>query len=89
MNDFLTFRRMVVPIAVQVLWWLGNLGMVAIFFAGLSTLSDEIGGWSFPVMIVAVVLAFLWWRFVCELVLVIFRINETLSEIRRELRKEE
>ena len=84
MNDILTFRRMVIPVAIQVVWWLGNLMAVIGFFGGLT---QEPRGVEVLILIIGVPMWLLFWRFLCELVMVIFRMNETLSDIRRELRK--
>lgn len=90
MDDFLKFRKMITPVIIQVLFYvlagltaLGGLGMmiaspfqrygggVGLFFSGLVTL--VLG----PVIV----------RIYCELLILFFRMNETLTEIKNSLAK--
>ncbi len=89
MNEFLTFRRMILPVIIQVVWWIGNLAIVFTFFGSWAALNEVVGGLSFPVSILVAVVSFFWWRCLCEFLMIVFRINETLSDIRRELREKE
>ena len=78
--DFLVFRRMVVPVLVQVLFWIG----VALCIIGALVL---IAGGGALLGLVLLFLGPFMGRIYCELVMVIFRINETLSDIKNELRR--
>jgi hypothetical protein len=86
MEDFLKFRKMITPAIIQVLFWvgvvfsiLGGLGVMVVgliydggaaaFFSGL--LSIILG----PVVV----------RIYCELLILFFRMNETLTEIKNSL----
>lgn len=89
MDDFLKFRKMITPTIIQVLFYvlagltaLSGLGMmiaspfqryggVGLFFSGLVTL--VLG----PVIV----------RIYCELLILFFRMNETLTEIKNGLAK--
>jgi hypothetical protein len=91
MNDFLAFRRMVAPVIIQVLFWIGTAlciiaGLVAI--GGAELLSAR-GGPSAPLAVLGgiayLILGPLVVRIYCEILIVVFRMNETLTEIRNSL----
>ncbi len=89
MEDYLTFRKMITPIIIQILFWIGAVGSVllALFliFSGATT-SDGGGG----LVLTGLVMLFLGpiiVRIYCELLILIFRINETLTEIKNSLEK--
>jgi len=83
-RDFLAFRRMVTPVIIQVIFWIGvvvcvltgltqlamalNFGSIAGFLMALGTLI--IG----PIMV----------RVYCELLILLFRIYDTLQEIKNQ-----
>ena len=75
MQDLLSFRRMITPVLVQILFWLGIVvvvigGLVALFGgAPLEGLVALIFG---PIVV----------RVYCELTIVIFKIHEALEAIR-------
>ncbi len=89
-KDFLTFRRMVTPIIIQILFWVGVvlaiIGGIVMFFGGLiGGISDGDVGAIFGALIgapIATVVGLLLVRLYTELLIVIFRINETLTDIR-------
>lgn len=89
--DYLLFRRMIVPIIVQILFWLGILGSVVFsvvqFSMGIANInrpgSTALILTSPLILIIGPLLS----RVYAELLIVIFRINETLTEIREELKK--
>lgn len=85
-GEFFAFRQMVTPIVIQVLFWLGIVVVVvvgvimmigafqfgaAFFFGGLGYL---ILG---PILV----------RIYCELLIIFFRMNDTLNDIRDDLRR--
>lgn len=82
LSDFLSFRRMVTPLIIQVLFWLGAgvcaLGGLITFVAGVS--NNEAGGalLGLLILIVGPFAVRIW----CELCILFFRMNETLTEIR-------
>ena len=92
MQDFLMFRRMVTPIMIHIYFWSGIIGA---FVGGValgiyaSSLTDD-GSFQFVLGLIAFILAFivcsLFWKTMCEVLVIFFRMNETLSEMRRELR---
>ena len=86
MNDFLTFRRMILPIAIQVLYWLAT---VAVVFSVLSLLSRLGGALGLLLGIPTLVLGLLFVRIFSEISIVPFRINETLTDIRKLIVRQE
>jgi len=85
MWDFLTFRKMLTPIVIQVLFWLsvvacilGGIGAILVGIARIDRTPELIG-----IGILAVVFGPLVMRIYCEWLIVLFRINDTLTDIRR------
>ena len=86
MGDFLAFRRMITPVIIQVLFWAGVLacvilGVETIFVSGGEARSALLG-WGLLLVGPFVV------RLFCEAMILFFRMNETLTEIREELRRQ-
>jgi len=79
MSDFLSFRKMITTLIIQVIFW---LGVVAIVLAGLVALADGRAGG-----LLLIIFGPLFWRIYCEILIVIFRMNETLTEIKNLLEK--
>ena len=85
MSDFWAFRTMVTPVIIQVLFWVGVLicliaGLVMIVM-GIKLPGDQM-------VLKGVLLAILGplgVRVYCEILIVFFRINETLTEIKHAL----
>ena len=82
MQEFLTFQRMITPMIIQVLFLvlaglavLGGLIMMIVGFAGGGL------GWVFGGLIY-LVLGPILVRVYCELLILFFRMNETLTEIK-------
>ena len=85
MWDFLTFRKMLTPVVIQILFWLGVvaciLGGIGAILTGIAHIdrTPELIG----IGILAVVFGPLVIRIYCEWLIVLFRINDTLTDIRR------
>lgn len=77
MEDFLSFRKMLTPIIIQVLFWIGVLATV---ISGLVMMTQ--GGSNIAMGVLSIVLGPIIVRIYCELLIVIFRINDTLTEIK-------
>jgi len=78
MNEYLTFRKMITPMVIQVVFWLGAIGFI---IGGIGTMfAGQAGG--FLKGLVVLVLGTLMWRIWCELVIVFFSMNDSLREIR-------
>jgi hypothetical protein len=83
MQDFLTFRKMMTPIVIQIVFWVGAcvcavLGLVSLFAA---IRMDSASG---------ILLSLLWLvlgpvlvRIYCEIIILFFRIYDVLLEIRQ------
>lgn len=96
-EDFLTFRRMITPYLIQALFWIGVAASVAagcaILFsgitgAGIAGRRDGVGAVLAAICLspLVVILGILLSRIYAELLIVTFRINETLTDIRNDIR---
>ena len=74
-GEFLSFRRMITPVIIQVVFWLGIAGCV---IGGLGLVAGGAGLKG----IGAIVLGPLFVRVWCETVIVMFKINDALQDIR-------
>ena len=89
MNDFVTFRRMVTPLIIQGVFWIGAVvcvigGIVGVASGATSTFG---GG---PQVLTGLLLLFLGplaVRIWCELLILFFRMNETLADIKLDLER--
>lgn len=79
MRDFLTFRRMLTPVLLIVLFWVVAVFCVVAGIYDMFTKDDFIR--SLEVVILGPIAA----RIVCEWMILAFRINETLTDIREGL----
>ena len=83
MGDFFSFRRMITPVIIQVVFWIGLIVIVgyalAILIAG-----DE--AWVRVLGVVYLILGPILWRVWCEIMILLFRISETLTDIRNNTR---
>src|SRR5215211_4750089 len=78
MGDFFSFRRMITPIIIKIIFWCGVVISVAV---GLGFIADGNVGLG----LAFVVLGPLSVRIYCELLILFFRMNETLTDIRNSL----
>jgi hypothetical protein len=95
MMEFITFKRMITPILIQIVFW---LAVVAIVIGGAITAVvglTQIGGRTPAAGITGVVggIAIILFgplvaRIYAEILIVIFRINETLTDLGETLAKE-
>ena len=86
-NDYLTFCKMITPMIVQTIFWLG-VGICVI--AGLISIvggagSYTGGGMQVLVGVILLVVGPVVIRIYCELLILFFRMNETLTDIRASL----
>ncbi len=89
MQDYLLFRKMITPMIIQVIFW---IGIVAVILAGLGTIGSGIftkygGGQMIFTGLMLLLLGPIAVRLYCEVIAVVFSINETLVDIRDELRQ--
>ena len=84
MKDFLEFRTMITPIIIQIIFWLGVAACIvmglALIVAGIKV-DARSGVAGFAVLILGPILV----RIYCEILIIFFRINETLMEIKHDL----
>jgi len=84
MGDFLAFRKMITPAVIQIFFW---LGVIVCVVAGLAILSNsEMLAAASPVpptltAVLVLVIGPLLVRIYCELLMVLFRIYESLRAI--------
>lgn len=79
MEDFLAFRKMLTPIIIQIVFW---LGLVVCVLGGLATLIG--GSLSGLVLLVLGPIAV---RIYCEILILVFRMNDTLTDIKNAVEK--
>ena len=86
MGDFLAFRKMITPTVVQIVFWVGLVGIVIVAL-GIINGTSTIG---LPIPVSPVAVAILWLivaplilRFYCELLIVLFRMYESMRAIER------
>lgn len=88
MEDFLKFKKMITPVIIQILFW---IGVAVCVIMGLVAM---VGGANSPygggqVVLGGLLLIFLGplaVRIYCELLIVIFSINDTLTDIKNGLK---
>ena len=90
MGDFLAFRRMITPVIIQALFWIGVAGSFigGIVFIVLAATQHYIGVGllvGFGVMIIGPFLV----RINCELLILSFRIHDNLVEINNSTKPKE
>ena len=83
MEDFINFKKMLTPIIIKVLFW---VGVALAILGGLATivggLSNDGGGKAVLMGLLMIVLGPVIVRIYCELLIVIFSINDTLTDIK-------
>lgn len=83
MGDFLVFRRMITPIIIQIVFWIGVVacvvgGLVVMFVIQLPAPKAQ----QFLCGLALLLLGPLAVRVYCEIFIVLFRMNQTLTDIR-------
>jgi len=79
MSDFFSFRRMITPAIIQVIFW---IGLIAIAGASLALLIAGDEAWTRVMGIVYLIIGPILWRVWCEIMILLFRISETLTDIK-------
>lgn len=89
MKDFFLFRRMVTPYIIMVIFWLAILALIAgMLIATVQIISEEDSNTILGLCImwpIGLPLGILIIRIYCELLILFFRMNETLTEIKNAL----
>jgi len=95
LNDFLSFRKMITPLIIQALFWIGVAvsvitGLVMII-SGASSNSDyygqSSGGGEVLIGLLLLIIGPFIVRVWCEMLILFFRMNETLTEIKNNTQK--
>ena len=92
MKDFFNFKKMITPVIIKVLFWLGILGCI---IAGIfqivmgSTMELGFGGELVFMGIGYIVLGPIVVRIYCELLIILFSINDTLTDIKKQLNRQQ
>ena len=79
MKDFLVFRRMVTPILIQIIYWIATV-IVIVF--GLYLLINGEGSEETIRGLLVMILGPLGVRIYAEILMLLFRMNETLTDIK-------
>ena len=86
MEDFISFRKMITPTIVQVLFWVGVAGSVIFgLFAIGSSFGRYGGGFLFLYGLIVLIVGPVLTRIYCELLILFFRMYDTLIEIKNSL----
>lgn len=89
MDDFLKFRKMITPAIIQILFWVGVaisvLGSLYVMGSSFGRYGGGVG--TFFSGLLFLVLGPVVVRIYCELLILFFRMNETLTEIKNSLAK--
>lgn len=87
MKDFWNFKKMITPIIIQVLFWLGVLGCI------IGGIVQIVSGIEYPDPgmifegIAWLILGPIVVRIYCELLIILFSINDTLTDIKKQLNR--
>jgi hypothetical protein len=85
MNDFLSFRKMMTPVIIKIIFWIGVglsvlgglitmiIGFTQLRYGGVAMVFGGLAG-----MLLGPFIVRIW----CELLIVIFQINDSLTDIR-------
>ncbi|MFZ2088646.1 MAG: DUF4282 domain-containing protein [Desulfobaccales bacterium] len=85
MSDFFSFRTMITPVIIQILFWVG-VALCIIIGIGYMLVGPGYYGNSATVYgLLILVFGPLAVRIYCEILIIFFRINETLTEIKHTL----
>ncbi|HEY60712.1 MAG TPA: DUF4282 domain-containing protein [Anaerolineae bacterium] len=89
MEDYLSFRKMITPIIIKVLFW---IGVAVSVISGLVMIGGSFGRYgggatTFLMGLFTIILGPVAVRIYCEIIILFFRINDTLTEIREALAK--
>ncbi len=86
MGDFWAFRRMLAPVIIQIVFW---IGVTLIIISGIWGLVGGDDVLERVLALVYLVLGPLLWRVVCEVLILLFRISETLTDIKNNTERKE
>lgn len=84
MGDILAFRRMITPLIIKIVFW---IGLIVILILGIAAIVDGVSNDSDIGEVTAggaliLILGPISWRVFCEMLFLTFRIIENLADIR-------
>jgi hypothetical protein len=85
MKDFFAFRTMITPIIIQIIFWVGVAACVVMGIGYMVIGSRYYGGAAPLYGLMILIFGPLAVRIYCEILIIFFRINETLTEIKHTL----
>lgn len=82
MGEFLTFQKMITPIVIQIIFWIlvavvVIAGVVSLFQGGIQVLFGLLTIVIGPIIV----------RIYCELIIILFRMYEALTDIKQNTQK--
>jgi hypothetical protein len=80
LSDYLTFRKMITTTFIQIIFW---VGVAAVVLMGLASMGESVIGGLLIIAFGPLIV-----RIYAELMIVIFRINDTLADIRSLLKEQ-
>ena len=89
MEEYLSFRKMITPVIIKVLFW---IGVAVPVISGLVMIGGSFGRYgggatTFLMGLFTMLLGPVVVRIYCEILILIFQINDTLTEIKEALAK--
>ena len=89
LSDFIKFKKMITPLIIQILFWVGAVFSIVGGLITMATSFGRYGGGGAQILggLLIVVLGPVIVRIYCELLILLFRMNETLTEIKIGLEK--
>ena len=79
MNEYLSFKKMITPLIIQIAFW---IGVVVTVVMGFVTMGQE----GFLQGLLLIIVGPIVVRIYCELIIIIFSINDTLRETHKLLK---
>ncbi len=88
MEDFLSFRKMITPLIIKVLFWVGvAISVIVGLVFVVSSFTARGGGGLFLYGLLVIVLGPVVTRIYCEILILFFRMHDSLNEIKDLLAK--
>ena len=94
MHKYINFDSMITPTIIKILFWIGvglsGLFGIITFFSGLAVMFTESGFTGFLMVIFSLIIiavGILVSRIYCELLIVVFKMHESLTQINEKLDK--
>jgi len=88
MEDFLSFRKMVTPLIIKILFWVGvAFSVIAGLVIIISSFTTRGGGGLFLFGLLVMLIGPVISRIYCEILILFFRMHDSLNEIKELLAK--